>query len=97
LFLPVDRLIGQGAVVGVTLVARVVNMAVVHDPHHEEHDERADGRDLNRTCRRRGETVRKLIDCLIASVAIRADTPVLHADSDFDALARHMVLRIDQP
>ena len=49
---------------------------------------------LYRRCRRRGETVRKLIDCLIAAVAIRADTPVLHNDSDFEALARHTELRI---
>lgn len=49
---------------------------------------------LYRTCRRRGETVRTLVDCLIAAVAIRADAPVLHADRDFDALARHTSLRI---
>lgn len=49
---------------------------------------------LYRTCRRAGETVRKLIDCLIAAVAIRADVPVLHADDDFEALARHSPLRI---
>lgn len=50
---------------------------------------------LFRACRRRGETVRKLIDCLIAAVAIRADSPVLHADADFEVLARHTALRID--
>jgi len=50
---------------------------------------------LYRTCRRSGETVRKLIDCLIAAVAIRADLPVLHADADFDVLARHTPLRLD--
>jgi predicted nucleic acid-binding protein len=44
---------------------------------------------LYRTCRRHGETVRKLIDCLIASVAIRHDATVLHADQDFEVLARH--------
>lgn len=44
---------------------------------------------LYRTCRRSGETVRKLIDCLIAAVAIRAEVSVLHADADFDVLARH--------
>lgn len=47
---------------------------------------------LYRTCRRSGETVRRLIDCLIAAVAIRAGVPVLHADSDFDVLARHTLL-----
>ncbi len=52
---------------------------------------------LYRTCRRSGDTVRKLIDCLIAAVAIRADIPVLHADADFDVLARHTPLRADMP
>jgi predicted nucleic acid-binding protein len=49
---------------------------------------------LFRTCRRGGETVRKLVDCLIAAVAIRNDVPVLHSDSDFDILARHTPLRV---
>ena len=44
---------------------------------------------LFRACRRGGETVRKLINCLIAAHAIRAGVPVLHADSDFEILARH--------
>ena len=50
---------------------------------------------LYRTCRREGETVRKLIDCLIGSIAIRAGAAVLHDDSDFDVLARHTGLRVD--
>ena len=44
---------------------------------------------LYRACRGEGETVRKLIDCLIASIAIRAGATVLHNDRDFDVLARH--------
>ena len=40
-------------------------------------------------------TVRKLIDCLIAATAIRLGISVLHADSDFDVLARHTDLQID--
>ena len=48
---------------------------------------------LYRICRRRGETPRKLIDCLIAAIAIRSDVPILHADSDFEVLARHTALR----
>ena len=56
-----------------------------------------DAATLYRTCRRGGETVRRLIDCLIAAVAIKADTPVLHADTDFDVLARHTRLRLEQP
>jgi hypothetical protein len=50
---------------------------------------------LYRICRRGGETVRRLIDCLIAATAIRAGVPVLHADADFDALARQTPLRVD--
>ena len=49
---------------------------------------------LYRRCRRQGETVRKLIDCLIAAVAIRADLPILHSDADFEVLTRHTELRI---
>ena len=49
---------------------------------------------LYRACRRRGETVRKLIDCLIAAHAIRARLPLLHADTDFDVLARHTELTL---
>ena len=52
---------------------------------------------LYRRCRREGETVRKLMDCLIAAIAIRAGVPVLHHDSDFDVLGRHTELRIHRP
>jgi hypothetical protein len=44
---------------------------------------------LYRTCRRNGETVRRLIDCLIAAVAIRRGFELLHQDADFEVLARH--------
>ncbi len=50
--------------------------------------------ELYRHCRQQGETVRKLVDCLIASVAIRAGIPILHNDADFDTLARHTELRV---
>lgn len=52
---------------------------------------------LFRQCRHKGETVRKLIDCLIGSIAIRADATVLHNDRDFDTLARHTELRVEAP
>jgi predicted nucleic acid-binding protein len=51
---------------------------------------------LYRVCRRRGETVRKLIDCLIASIVIRTGSSILHFDTDFDVLARHSPLQIDR-
>lgn len=52
---------------------------------------------LYRTCRRQGETVRKLIDCLIAATAIRTSATLLHSDGDFDVLARHTALQLDRP
>ena len=54
------------------------------------------GAELYRRCRQRGEAVRRLVDCLIAAVAIRVDVALLHRDADFDVLARHTELRIDR-
>lgn len=51
--------------------------------------------ELYRICRRRGATVRRLIDCLIAAVAIRERATVLHNDRDFATIARHNKLRIE--
>lgn len=50
--------------------------------------------ELYRTSRRNGETVRAIADCLIAIPAIRANIPVMHADRDFDTIARYSTLRI---
>jgi predicted nucleic acid-binding protein len=47
-----------------------------------------------RTCRSRGATIRRLVDCLIAAVAIRTGSPILHADGDFNVLARHVDLAV---
>lgn len=52
---------------------------------------------LYRLCRRKGETVRRLLDCLIAAAAIRHGASVLHSDADFDALARHTELTVHRP
>lgn len=46
---------------------------------------------MYQACRRAGDTVRALTDCLIGVVAMRAGTPVLHDHRDFDVLARHGV------
>ena len=42
-----------------------------------------------------GETVRKVTDCLVAVPAIEAGATVLHADRDFEKLARHTRLRTE--
>lgn len=49
--------------------------------------------DLYRHLRRKGLTVRKPIDCMIAAVAIEHDVPLLHNDRDFHPLERHYGLK----
>jgi predicted nucleic acid-binding protein len=48
--------------------------------------------EVYRACRRGGETIRKMTDCLIAAVAIQEGAAVLHRDADFAAIARHTSL-----
>ncbi len=50
-----------------------------------------------RALRKRGITVRKTIDCFIATYAIAHDHELLHADSDFDPFELHLGLRILHP
>jgi predicted nucleic acid-binding protein len=44
--------------------------------------------------RERGITVRKTIDCLIATRCILDDLQLLHADRDFDPFEAHLGLRV---
>jgi predicted nucleic acid-binding protein len=44
--------------------------------------------------RTRGITVRKTIDCLIATRCIVDDLQLLHADRDFDPFEEHLGLRV---
>lgn len=48
-----------------------------------------------RTCRRRGETVRSLIDCLIAQLCLRHDYSLLSTDRDFTKIARCFPLKFE--
>ena len=50
--------------------------------------------ELYRTLRKKGVTIRKPNDCLIAHCAIFYDIPVLHNDVDFTQIARHTSLQI---
>ncbi|GAA3636046.1 type II toxin-antitoxin system VapC family toxin [Microlunatus ginsengisoli] len=43
---------------------------------------------LYRGARRAGETVRSMVDCLIAAIAARHGALVVHKDQDFEALGR---------
>jgi hypothetical protein len=49
---------------------------------------------IYRACRKVGITVRTQIDCLIAAIAIRTGTPLLHQDSDFIAIAQITKLKM---
>lgn len=44
---------------------------------------------LYQRCRANGVTIRSMVDCLIAAVAIRHGVPVLARDRDFEGIATH--------
>jgi predicted nucleic acid-binding protein len=48
-----------------------------------------------RSCRTRGVTPRGLVDCMIASIALRTESTVLTADRDFAQMALVIPLRVD--
>lgn len=50
-----------------------------------------------RTLRTQGITVRKTIDCLIATVCMRGGHELLHNDRDFDPFETHLGLRVVHP
>ena len=45
-----------------------------------------------RKLRQRGVTVRKTVDCLIATWCIENGVPLLHSDKDFDPFEQHLGL-----
>jgi len=49
---------------------------------------------LYRSLRRTGITIRKPVDCMIASVAIEHNIPLLHNDRDFDPIETHCGLKV---
>ena len=49
---------------------------------------------IYRVCRKLGVTIRAQIDCLIAAIAIRTNTKIIHHDSDFEAIAQVTKLKI---
>jgi predicted nucleic acid-binding protein len=50
--------------------------------------------DIYRILRKKGVTVRKPVDCMIASVAIEQSIPLLHNDRDFDPVEKHCGLEV---
>ena len=87
-----ELLAGAGndaAVVTVSrLLARGVALPTLSPADHEQ------AAHLYRAARRSGRTVRSLLDCLVAAVALRLDAPVLARDRDFEALAAVSPLRL---
>lgn len=53
--------------------------------------------DLYRSLRKKGLTIRKSNDCLIAYYAIEFSTGLAHSDSDFDLISKHAKLKIWKP
>jgi|SRR5580692_10942469 predicted nucleic acid-binding protein len=53
--------------------------------------------ELYRSLRKKGLTIRKSNDCLIAFYAIEFSTPLAHSDADFDVIAAHSKLKIWRP
>ncbi|MDH4204581.1 MAG: PIN domain nuclease [Desulfobacteraceae bacterium] len=49
--------------------------------------------EIYRRLRRKGITIRKSVDCMIASVALENDIPLLHNDNDFEAIEEHYGLK----
>ena len=53
--------------------------------------------DNYRFLRKRGITIRKTIDCLIATFCIENTLEILHSDSDFDPFEQHLHLKVVHP
>lgn len=52
---------------------------------------------IYRACRRKGLTIRKTADCLIAATCIEAGVELYHNDRDFEAIARVTQLKLYRP
>lgn len=104
-----DRLLGKGRLVVGDLIVAEVLQGFRADRDHEEAKEALlrfpvlpmSGLDLAlasadnyRALRRRGVTVRKTVDCWIATFCLRENLELLHSDRDFDPFAAHLGLRV---
>lgn len=49
---------------------------------------------IARSLRKKGITLRKPIDCMIAAVAIENDIPLLHNDRDFEYIEKLFNLKV---
>lgn len=49
--------------------------------------------EIYRKCRKEGKTIRKTVDCIIASIAKENSFTLLHNDSDFDIISKYIGLK----
>jgi predicted nucleic acid-binding protein len=52
---------------------------------------------IYRDCRKKGFTIRKTVDCVIAATCLEADVELYHNDRDFEAIARVKQLKVYRP
>ncbi|MFH1537467.1 MAG: PIN domain nuclease [bacterium] len=50
--------------------------------------------EIYRDCRKKGKTVRKTVDCIIAAVCMENDAALLHKDSDFELIEKCAGLKV---
>ena len=83
---------GRGEAQAVKLGDQLTSFSTLRlDPFQGYEDAAA----IYRAARRQGITIRKMTDCLIAVPVIKAGASLLHADTDFDHIARVAPLRIE--
>jgi predicted nucleic acid-binding protein len=64
------------------LVNRLPSLAIAPD------DDFRAAADIYRAARRQGHTIRSMVDCLIAAIAIRRGVTLLHKDADFEVIGQ---------
>lgn len=60
----------------------------------ESHETYIRAAELYRSCRKKGKTVSKTTDCIIASISIEKNRTLLHKDKDFDRIAQCSKLQV---
>lgn len=71
-------------------VKQTLNDLVYLDITKEIHEYAAQ---IYRHCRKKGITIRKPVDCIIAACTIKSSVFLLHADRDFDYICKHFPLQ----
>ncbi len=64
---------------------------------YQPYDNAINAAQLYRFLRKKGVTIRKANDCIIAASCIEFDIPLFHNDKDFDNIAKYSSLKIYKP